>query len=116
MIMPTPDHIARAVIAIRRMRGVQAGADGFPGDLGCETQLYLGCAMAAVFPRLKMTQIAEMCGVEIGDALFFADLCGLASGGRWMVGPILNVAASNLAGKQMFVAKRVSPAMAGVVR
>lgn len=105
MICPTPDHIMRAVIAIRRMRGVNAGSDGFPGDLGCETQLYLGRAIAASYPNLKMTTIADMCGIETGDALFFAELCELSRNGGWMKPEILNVAASNLCGKAIVVAR-----------
>lgn len=104
MLMPSPDHIMRAVIAIRRMRGAQAGRDGFPGDLGCETQLYLGCAIAASYPKLGMIAVADMCSVEFGDALFFAVLCDLARDGGWMVPEILNVAASNLCGRVRTIA------------
>jgi len=101
-----PPHIPKsridmAVSRIRSMRGVNADLRcGFPDDLGCETQLYLGSALFRVFPRERLHVIGQCCGVNVPDAMFFAMLVSIAEHARprWMKPAIVNDAALILQG------------------
>lgn len=107
MIAPSPDHIVRAVILIRRMRGADA-KDGYPNDLGCETQLYLGAAIQLEYPALKMGAVADLCGVGGADAIFFAELLDIADRGGWMREDVITGAMDCMAGRPV-AAKWVTP-------
>ena len=97
-----PEHrILRAVGAIRHLRGVD-GTDGFPADLGCETQLYLGVALFWAYPEERVITVAGCCGVDAPDAYFFAELLELAIGGGWMKPGIIAAAGRALKGVSAF--------------
>ena len=89
------ESVASAVRMIRVVRGLDKPC-GFPNDLGCETQLYLGLAIRKVFPRWTMNQVAEACRVHAPDAIFFATLLDLASRAKWVKRPVLDAAVSEL--------------------
>ncbi len=80
---------------IRVVRGMDKPC-GFPHDLGCETQIYLGLAVRKVFPRWGMVQVAEACRVNAPDAIFFATLLDLATGAKWVKRPVLDSAIAEL--------------------
>jgi hypothetical protein len=102
----TPAQVQRAVMAIRRARGV-GGDDGFPHGLGCDTQLYLGVALQIAFPRLRAIAIAQACSVTVPDAHFFAELCDIAAGAGWMKPEILAGAISIFSGSSIETALRL---------
>jgi hypothetical protein len=96
---PLPPHrTLRAVEVIRRARG--RGHDcGYPHDLGCETQLYLGIAISIEYPEMTMTSIAKSCDVSVVDAVFFAVLCDIAKSSDWIRTSILAAACDAVAGR-----------------
>lgn len=98
-------RIIRAVEKIRRARGVDH-TDGFPADLGCETQLYLGAALFAAYPDERAFVIAGCCGVEQADTWFFAELVEIATHAGWMKGEILLGAMAALTGQPEIAAPR----------
>lgn len=97
-MLPNSEEIARAVSVIRRMRGVDK-SDGFPSDLGCVTQLYLGLAFLSVRPRSSSQDIATVCSVNVPDAIFFGELCLSAFGSDWIDHRITCAASDALFGR-----------------
>lgn len=87
----------RAVEGIRRARD-KDHRDGFPQDLGCDTQLYLGAAVYAAFPDERISTVALVCAVPVADGLFFAELIELALAGTWMEPQIIGNARADLLG------------------
>ncbi len=104
-------RIERAVAQIRLM--VRRKRDdyrcGFPDDLGCETQLYLGRAMMEAYPGERFPVIAQCCGVAVGDCWFFATLLDLAthSAEPWMDEAIVAEATRCLLGLPQPYVRRV---------
>lgn len=98
---PLPPHrTLRAVEVIRRARG--RGRDcGYPHDLGCETQLYLGVAISIEYPGMTMASIAQSCEVPVGDAVFFAVLCDIAKSSAWISPSILAAACDAVSGRSV---------------
>ncbi len=73
-----------SVRAIRRARGMGPEYPcGFPHDLGCITQLYLGLAIRSARPSIGMVAIAEQCLVPVTEAAFFGRLLDIAEQSAW---------------------------------
>lgn len=73
-----------SVRAIRRARGMSPDYDcGFPHDLGCETQLYLGLAIRSERPSIGIVALAEQCLVPVTEAAFFGRLLDIAEHSEW---------------------------------
>lgn len=89
---PSALNVTAAVTSIRCNRAAERllRADrtplecGFPHDLGCETQIYLGLAIRAERPSWSDIKIAKWCHVNQPDAFFFATLLDIAHKKPWV--------------------------------
>lgn len=91
-----------AIRAIRRARGMAPDqACGFPDDLGCETQLYLGLAIRSIRPDLSIIATAEQCLAPAVDAVFFGRLLDIADNSEWAArnAHVITAAVGELRGK-----------------
>lgn len=94
-----PEADVRAAVRLIRLCRPADKPCGFPNDLGCETQLYLGLAVRKAFPNWSTSKVAETCRVNAPDAHFFGQLLDLATKATWPKKSVLNAAINALRGQ-----------------